>query len=53
MGDSLTNDIQPGRDAGMDTVWIRRKGEANKRGVVPTRTFATLMASLTHFAAGV
>ncbi len=49
VGDSLTNDIQPGRDAGMDTIWIRRKGEVNKRGVVPTRTFATLTASLAHF----
>lgn len=50
VGDSLTNDVKPGRDAGLDAIWIRRKEEANRKGIVPTRTFATLTESLIHFA---
>ena len=49
VGDSLTNDIKPGRDAGLHAIWIRRKAEANRKGVVPTRTFETLAESLVHF----
>ncbi len=49
VGDSLTNDVRPGREAGLDAIWIRRKEEPNRKGIVPTRTFATLSESLAHF----
>ncbi len=49
VGDSLTNDIVSGAEAGLATIWVRRKNEENKKGAKPSLTVATLMEALPHF----
>lgn len=46
VGDSLKNDIVPGKEAGLGTVWVRRKNEENKDGVAPDLVAASLTEAL-------
>jgi len=43
VGDSLTNDVQGARDAGIRAVWLNRTGAPNDTDVVPDVEVATLM----------
>ena len=43
VGDSLRNDIAPGLEVGLATVWVRRKNEANKGRVKPHLTVKALV----------
>ena len=52
VGDSLTNDIVPGAEAGLATIWVRRKNEENKKKVKPGVTVRNLMESIGHFNGG-
>ncbi|MEE9285575.1 MAG: HAD family hydrolase [Dehalococcoidia bacterium] len=49
VGDNPKNDIGPGIEVGMATVWLRRKNEGNKDGLKPDIIAATLMETLEHF----
>ncbi len=49
VGDSLKNDILSGIEAGIATVWVRRKNEKNQDGVKPGLTVTSLTQALPHF----
>jgi FMN phosphatase YigB (HAD superfamily) len=49
IGDNLKNDISSGNEAGISTVWVRRKNEKNENGVKPGLTVTSLMEALPHF----
>ena len=38
IGDSLSSDMQAAKDAGIDSVWFKGKGNLAKNGVIPTYT---------------
>lgn len=49
IGDSLKNDIAPGIEAGLATIWVRRGRERLHNDIRPLLTVKSLMASLSHF----
>ena len=53
VGDNLKNDIASGNEAGIATVWVRRKNEKNKNGVKPGLTVTSLTEALPHLGGGV
>ncbi|MBI3742727.1 MAG: HAD family hydrolase [Chloroflexi bacterium] len=52
VGDSLKNDIGPGQQVGLSTVWVRRKNEAIEQGVQPDITVASLTEVLVAMGVG-
>ena len=36
VGDSLSNDIAGGNNAGIDSCWYNKSGEINNTGIIPT-----------------
>ncbi len=49
VGDSLKNDIAPGIEAGLATVWVRRKRERRMDSIRPHLTVGSLTDALRHF----
>ncbi|MCI0770118.1 MAG: HAD family hydrolase [Chloroflexi bacterium] len=49
VGDNPKNDIVPGIESGLASLWLRRKNEKSADGMKPDVTAATLMEMLPHF----
>jgi FMN phosphatase YigB (HAD superfamily) len=49
VGDSIKNDIGPGGQSGLFTIWMRRKGESFEEGVHPDAIVASLTEALGPF----
>lgn len=49
LGDSISNDVAPALQAGLQAIWLRRKEEKARDGVTPHLVVKTLIESLPHF----
>lgn len=49
VGDSLVNDVGPAKEAGIATVWIRRRNEKSSASIVPDLVFPSLTEALGYF----